>query len=239
MRTRCLNHVEHRIDVRLEGALQLFGRDIRHVLVGMLLARDLDQTIELAEPLDRLGDESVGDRLVAEIAGKDEGFRAFRFAQLPGLRCIVIFAEIGDGDLCALAREQHCGGAPDPAIRASDDRNLALHPPRPRIARLPFGLTVHLAFVAGHARLFCDRFDKSGAVCFLQFGHGSGSAWGFYPLKRRHRAQVPSLVSNAGAFVELCLRQSFRPRRLTPCRARPCRCRGSFPVRCDRRASSF
>ncbi len=46
MRARGLDEVEHRKDVGLEGALELFHRDVADILVGMLLTGIVDQHIE-------------------------------------------------------------------------------------------------------------------------------------------------------------------------------------------------
>ena len=51
---------------------------------------------------------------------------------LLGLRRIVMLAQIDDGDVGALAREQGRDGAADAAVGAGDQRDLALEPLRAR-----------------------------------------------------------------------------------------------------------
>src|SRR5690606_1420685 len=56
-----LGQVEHRVDVGLERALELFRGDVADVLVGMLLAGVVDQNVEPAPLADRLVDQPLRD----------------------------------------------------------------------------------------------------------------------------------------------------------------------------------
>ena len=79
-----------------------------------------------------------------------------------GLRRIVMLAQIEDRDVGALAGEQRGDRAADAAVGAGDQRDLALEPARARIARLPIGLGLELAFVPGQLILMDHRFDEVG-----------------------------------------------------------------------------
>ena len=73
MRKRGLDHVEHREDVGLEGALQLLFGDFGDVLVGMLVGDDLAQG-KVTLPLIRaMACAKEPDRLLVRKAIKDGG----------------------------------------------------------------------------------------------------------------------------------------------------------------------
>ena len=78
------------------------------------------------------------------------------------LRGVVMLAQIEDGDVGALAREQGGDGAADAAVGAGDQGDLAVEPAGARIERLPFGLRLERAFMAGQL-VFVDHFDGVGA----------------------------------------------------------------------------
>src|SRR3546814_4991158 len=59
-----------------------------------------------------------------------------------------MLAQIDDRDMRALAREQRRDRTADAAIRARDDRDLALQPARPPIARFPIGFGFKAPVVA-------------------------------------------------------------------------------------------
>src|SRR3546814_13923813 len=63
----------------------------------------------------------------------------------------------------ALAREQRRDRTADAAIRPRDDRDLALQPARPPIARFPIGFGFKAAFVARQGT-FVDHPDRVGIV---------------------------------------------------------------------------
>jgi hypothetical protein len=109
---------------------------------------------------------------IAEIAGEQQRLAALLLDRVGGDPRVVVLLEIGDGDLRALAREQHRGRAPDPAVSAGDDRDLVLQPAGTRIARLPIGLGIELRLVAGELRLLGDRLDFGFLDGLGVIGHG-------------------------------------------------------------------
>ena len=149
MRARRLGHEEHPEDIGLEGALQLMLADVDDIGGGMLFAGIVDEDVELAEPLDHLGDRIVAKILVADIAWKRDRLAALGTHDPGGLFGIVMFFEIDDCDMRALARIQRRDRAADPAVRPGDDRHLARQPPRSGKPRGPFGLWLEPAFVPG------------------------------------------------------------------------------------------
>ena len=106
--------------------LQLLLGDVADVLVGMLLAGIVDEDVEPAELVDGLLDRALAEVLVADVAGDRDRLAAFLLDDLLGLRRIVMLAQIEDGDVGALAREQGGDRAADAAVGAGDQRDLAL-----------------------------------------------------------------------------------------------------------------
>src|SRR3546814_1080686 len=74
-----------------------------------------------------------------------------------------MLAQIDDRDMRALAREQRRDRTADAAIRPRDDRDLALQPARPPIARFPIGFGFKAAFVARQG-IFVHHPDRVGTV---------------------------------------------------------------------------
>jgi hypothetical protein len=122
---RGLDHEEHRVDVGLEGALKLLLADVEDVLVGVLLAGVVDEDVEPAELVHRLGDDRVAMGFLAKVAGYRDRAAALGLDDAPGLGGVVMLAQIGNGDVGALAREQGGDRAADAAVGAGDDRDLA------------------------------------------------------------------------------------------------------------------
>jgi hypothetical protein len=77
-----------------------------------------------------------------------------------------MFAKIGDHDIRTFASKEDRDRAADPAVCASDDRDLAFQTIGARIARRPIRLGFQLAFMARQG-IFVDHFGR--------VGHGSCS----------------------------------------------------------------
>ena len=129
MRTRGLDHVEHCEDVGLECAFELFDGDVGDVLVGMLLAGVVDQHVEPAPLVDHRLDQALAMPRVAQVASRKQSLAAFPLDRVGSHSRIVVFVEIGDRDLGAFAGEQDRSRAPDTAVAAGNDGDLALQPP--------------------------------------------------------------------------------------------------------------
>ena len=115
----------------------------------MLLAGVVDEDVEPAELIDGLLHRLLAELLVADVAGNGDRLAPFLLDDLLGLGGVVMLAQIDDGDVRAFAREQRGDRAADAAVAAGDQRHLALQPAGARIARLPVGLRLELALVAG------------------------------------------------------------------------------------------
>src|SRR5699024_10513723 len=96
------------------------------------------------------------------IARDDDRPASFLFDNRLGFRRIIVFAQVRDGDVRAFAREQGGNCPPDAAVRAGDQRDLALQPVRTLVARFPVGLWLKLAFVTRQPVLADHRFDDIG-----------------------------------------------------------------------------
>ena len=102
------------------------------------------------------------DRLLRPRPGRTPRRRCRRRGQaLPALaphrlgrlRASSCSSQIDDGDVGALAREQHRHRPADAAVAAGDDRHLAGEPSRTRVAGPIFRARVHLRLAAGLVRL--------------------------------------------------------------------------------------
>ena len=96
--------------------------------------------------------------------GDGDRAAAFLLDDLLCLGRIVMLAQIEDRDVRAFAGEQRRDRAADAAVGAGDQRDLALEASGSRIARLPIGLGLELAFVAWQPILVDHRLHD--------FGHG-------------------------------------------------------------------
>ena len=76
-----------------------------------------------------------------------------------GLLGVVMLAQIEDRDVGAFAGVERGDRAADAAVGAGDDRDLALEPVRPGVARFPFGFGGQRAFVARQAIFVDHRLD--------------------------------------------------------------------------------
>ena len=77
MRKRGLRQEEHPEDVGLECPLQLLFGDVADVFVIMLLARIIDEDVELPELFDRLLHGSLAELLVPDISRDGDGVAAY------------------------------------------------------------------------------------------------------------------------------------------------------------------
>jgi hypothetical protein len=100
-----LRQEEHPENVGLERASQLLLADVADVLVGMLLARVVDEDVKAAELIDRLPDGALAESLVPDVPGDRDRAAPFLFDNLFGLGGVVMLAQIEDRDIGALARE--------------------------------------------------------------------------------------------------------------------------------------
>jgi hypothetical protein len=105
----------------------------------MLLAGVVDQHVEPPERVDDLLHRRLAEILVAKVAGDEDRALPLGLDDLLGLRGVVMFAKIEDGDVGALTRIEGGDRSADAAIGAGDDRDLALEPARSLVARFPFG----------------------------------------------------------------------------------------------------
>jgi hypothetical protein len=96
---------------------------------------------------------------LAEVAGEAQRFAALLLDGVHRHVRVVVFLEVGDGNLGALAREQHRGRPADAAVAAGHQRDLAFQPPGAGIARLPVGQRIELALVPRQLGLFVDFLD--------------------------------------------------------------------------------
>src|SRR3546814_5022683 len=103
----------------------------------MLFPGIVDQHVEPAPRPHHLRHGGIAEITVADIACDRQRLTPLGADDRGGLFGIVMLAQIDDRDMRALAREQRRDRTADAAIRPRDDRDLALQPARPPIARFP------------------------------------------------------------------------------------------------------
>ena len=110
---RRLRHVEIAIEIGLERGVEMLRRDVLE-FGGVILERGVvDQHVQPAEPLHGAGDGGAAMLAVRDVAGNEDAALALRFHHALRLLGVPILAQIGDGDVCALAGEEHRHGAAD------------------------------------------------------------------------------------------------------------------------------
>nr|WP_276602852.1 hypothetical protein [Nannocystis pusilla] len=121
-----LGQEEHREDVGAEGADELRLVDVLELVLGVLLGGVVDEDVEAAEAIDDLADGVAAERAVADVAADRQTGAALFLDLGGGLAGVAVLAQIDDGDVGALAGEQHGGGAADAAVAPGDERDPTL-----------------------------------------------------------------------------------------------------------------
>jgi hypothetical protein len=115
-----------------------------------LKAGVVDEDVEAAELLQGLLNGAGAEFRIANVAADQQAFPSFLLNRLPGALGILILFQVDNRNIGAFARVQHGDAAPDAAVTAGDDRNLALELPRAEIVRrVVKGLGIELVFVPG------------------------------------------------------------------------------------------
>src|SRR3954467_11021333 len=111
---RGLRHVKVAVDVRLESPVPLLVGNVFERLLMLLESRVVDENVELPELTDRSLDRRAAEPRVSDIAGNQQRAPAFAFHGPPGLfRVLLLFRQIEDRDVRALARKEDRDAAPD------------------------------------------------------------------------------------------------------------------------------
>ena len=125
VRHRRLGQVEHRRDVGGEGVLPLLVGNLLQRLAGHLVGGVVDQDVDLAERLERGGDDLAAVRGVRDIAVDQHGLAAGLLHQRGGVLGVVVLVEVGDQHVGALAGVGDRHRPSDAAVAAGDHRGLA------------------------------------------------------------------------------------------------------------------
>ena len=104
MRHRSLRDPEHRVDVGLEGGIELLGRDTFNGLLRNLSRCIVHDDIKAAELLNGVVDELIAELLVPDVARQRDGFPSGRKDQLHHFACIgFLQRKIVDRDIRSFA----------------------------------------------------------------------------------------------------------------------------------------
>ena len=132
VRQRRLGDPEQRVDVGLEGGVELLGRDAEKRLLRLLVAGVVDEDVEAAEPGDRVGDQLLAERFVADVARQGHRLAAGRLDQLHDLaRVWFLGGQVADRDVGAFARIGDRRGPADAGVAAGDERLAPARRPEP------------------------------------------------------------------------------------------------------------
>lgn len=114
--------MEIAVDVGLEGPVPLFLGQVFDAGLVLLKGGIVDQDVELSERFDGPFDQFAAEVRIAHVAGHEHGFVPLGLDRLLGLfRVGLLFREVGQDDVGALAGEQHGHRAADPRVTAGDD----------------------------------------------------------------------------------------------------------------------
>src|SRR5688572_12531747 len=170
-----LGQIEHRKDVRSERTLELLGRDVRDLLLGMLFGRVVHEDVEATETLYDTSDRALAERLLADVPRDKQAPATLLFDETLRLLRVIVLVQVDDADIGALFRERDRDRAPDAAVAARDQRDLIAQLPAPPLfwvvalgtwphdrlaARLTSLRLTRDAFRRGHERGRCTRRAK-------------------------------------------------------------------------------
>ena len=113
--TAALHEVEHRVDVRAEGAIPLLVGDLLQCGVRALERGVVDEHVDPAEGAHGFLDDVAAHRRVGEVSGHERRVAARLLDPARGLGRVVVLVEICDEHVRALAREGDRDGAADAA----------------------------------------------------------------------------------------------------------------------------
>jgi hypothetical protein len=163
----CLHHEKEREDVCPKRSLQLFLADLPDGILRVLFGRVVHENVELAEFLYSLVDRSSTKVRLAYVATNQQAFATLFFDLTPSFIRVLVFFEVNDCNVGAFLGERDGNRAANPAVAASNDRDLL--PQLPAAAMffvLGPGPRLHLVFAAGLPSLVLPRLQ------FLFFRHG-------------------------------------------------------------------
>src|SRR5688572_16797276 len=175
MTHRGLGQIEHRKDVRSERPLELLGRDVRDLLLGMLLGSVVDEDVETTETLCDTSDRALAERLVTDVTRDEQAPATLLLHETLCLLRVIVLVQVDDADIGALFGERDRDRAPDAAVATRDQRDLTAQLPAAALFRvvalgtwphdrLAAGLTslglTRDAFRRGHERGRCTRRAK-------------------------------------------------------------------------------
>src|SRR5687768_7470837 len=175
MTHRGLGQIEHRKDVRSERALELLGRDVRDLLLWMLLGRVVHEDVEATETFYDTSHCALAERLVADVARDKQAPATVLLDETLRLLRVIVLVQVDDADISALFGKGDRDSAPDTAVAARDQRDLVAQLPAPALLRVvavgawphdrlaPRLTSLRLsrdAFRRGHERGRCTRRAK-------------------------------------------------------------------------------
>src|SRR5688572_19618976 len=163
MTHRRLRQIEHRKDVRSERTLELIGRDVRDLLLGMLLGRVVHEDVETTEILYDTSDRAFAERLVADVTRDKQAPATLLFHETLRLLRVIVLVQVDDADIGALFGERDRDRAPDAAVAARDQGDLIAQLPASSLFRVvALGTWPHdrLAARSASLRLTRDAFRR-------------------------------------------------------------------------------
>ncbi len=188
VRHRLLRHVEIAVEIGLHRAVELLLGEVLEARDVLLERRVVDQDVELAEFLDGAPDHIGADPALADVAGDGEAAPPLVLDRPLGHRRVLVLVEIEDGDIGALAGEQHRHRPADAGIAAGDDRHRILQLARALVVgRVVHRRRVELGLAAGLRQMLL-REGRLGVAPRPRLHRALALLRGRAPVGARHPA---------------------------------------------------
>src|ERR687897_70683 len=201
VRYRRLGEPEHRVEVGLEGAVELLGCNVGYAArLYHLVSGVVNENVYPPKLLYGLLHETLAVGLVPNVAGYPNRLPADLLNHARRLLGVGLFLfEVGDYDVGTLAGKGERDGPPNARVTARYDRLLAFEPAGAAVGFVAVvGLWLHLRLEAGVLKvLFAEvrlRVLCSRVLLGVLIGHGSSLASGGSRVRPRIVPQVPVQV---------------------------------------------
>jgi hypothetical protein len=212
MGQRRFHHEEKAEHIGAERAFDLCLGELAEIIHLVLFSGIVDQDVETAEFL-----HSFLHRFAAELFGADVARDLDACALLPFDRAqrlvgVLVFFEVDDGDLRALARHRHGHRPSDAAVAAGDQHDLILQLADAGVFRLVIRPRMHLRFAARLVLLLLWGLQAIAHGWLLKSPGANASPRGRFPAREGHATiSIRGVTSLPMSAISLKCRPSYAP----------------------------